>query len=191
MSKPIIVIVEGAQGCGKSKVTTELREQIKCSTLISETGVHDKTYKGEHKAATYHNNIRNMITQCRNLDMNFILCRSFLSEKVYCNLKYKPYTFNDYYKFFIDDLNRLGEFYDIYFVVLTCTEQDFKVRLNRDKVEYNPFTVNNSLNQQKEYIKELHKISKKYTNIKCIEIENNTFKDTISNILNIIKEETN
>lgn len=185
--KPKLIIIEGAQGCGKTKVGNELRERIECNTLISETGIKDKTIIGKTLSHAYHKNILELLKNSKDLDMNFTLVRSFVTEQVYTKLNYKSYDFDSSYNYFLDRLDYLGRDYDIYLIVLTCDKKHYKQRLDRNKVEYNKFSVENSLAQQEQYIKEIDYIYKNTKNITCITVENENFDNTVESIIRVTK----
>lgn len=184
--KPYILLVEGAQGTGKSTVCRELREYLSYITLLDLNGIGDKTETGQEKMFKYHNQIFDMFDYTKFCGMNYVCCRSFLSERIYCNLGYKPYSFDKYNDILINNLDYLTKWYDVYFILLTANEEDLKIRLNRDKFAYEPFLVESSLAQQEQYQKEFRYLANQKTNIKVYEIENNDLRKTISSIEDII-----
>ena len=186
MDRPFIVFIEGACGTGKSTVCRELREQMKYVTLMDLNGIGDKTETGEDKMFRYHNQIFDMFDYTKFCGMNYVCCRSFLSERIYCNLGYKPYSFDKYNGILINNLDYLTKWYDIYFVLLTAKEEDLKVRLNRDKFAYQKFSVENSLAQQEQYQIEFRNMAKQDTDIKVFEIENDILDRTVNTIKDII-----
>lgn len=186
MDKPFIVFIEGAQGTGKSTVCRELREQMKYVTLLDLNGIGDKTESGEHKMFTYHNTIIDMFDYSKFCEMNYVCCRSYLSERIYCNLGYKPYSFDKYNMILLNNIDYLTKWYDIYFILLTASEEDLKVRLNRDKFAYQKFSVENSLAQQEQYQIEFRNMAKQDTDIKVFEIENDILDRTVNTIKDII-----
>ena len=184
--KPFILLVEGSQGCGKSTVCKELREQMKYVTLLDLNGVGDKTEEGRNKMFKYHNQILDMFDYTKICGMNYVCCRSFLSETIYCNLGYKPYSFANHNNILINNLDYLTRWYDVYFILLTAKEEDLKIRLNRDKFAYHSFSVENSLAQQEQYRKEFRNMINQKTNIKVYEIENDNLERTVNSIKDII-----
>ena len=66
------------------------------------------------------------------------------------------------------------------------TEEDLKIRLNRDKFAYQSFSVESSLAQQKQYQKEFMNLAKMNTGVKVYEIENDNLPRTVNTIKDII-----
>lgn len=186
MNKPFLIFVEGSQGVGKSTVCRELREQLKYTTLLDLSAIGDKTEEAQHKMFKYHNQILDMFDYTKFCEMNYVCCRSFLSERIYCNLGFKPYSFDRYLNVLINNVDYLTKWYDVYFVLLLATEEDLKIRLNRDKFAYQSFSVESSLAQQKQYQKEFMNLAKMNTSIKVYEIENDNLPRTVSTIKDII-----
>lgn len=186
MNKPFLIFVEGSQGVGKSTVCRELREQLKYTTLLDLSAIGDKTEEAQHKMFKYHNQILDMFDYTKFCEMNYVCCRSFLSERIYCNLGFKPYSFDRYLNILINNVDYLTKWYDVYFVLLLATEEDLKIRLNRDKFAYQSFSVESSLAQQKQYQKEFMNLAKMNTSIKVYEIENDNLPRTVSTIKDII-----
>lgn len=184
--RPFLIFVEGACGTGKSTVCRELREQMKYVTLMDLNGIGDKTETGEDKMFKYHNQIFDMFDYTKFCGMNYVCCRSFLSERIYCNLGYKPYSFDRYNNILINNLDYLTRWYDVHFILLTANEEDLKIRLNRNKFAYQTFSVENSLAQQEQYQKEFRYLAKQKTDIKVYEIENNNLERTVNTIKDII-----
>ena len=52
-NRPKLIIVEGANGVGKSTVSNHLREQMTSTNLLSLSGVADKTITGSTKSEIY------------------------------------------------------------------------------------------------------------------------------------------
>lgn len=188
MDRPKLIFIEGCQGSGKSTICREIRERLKYFTLLDLSAVEDKTEVGERMMFKYHSNLLDMFDNTKYCTMNYVVCRSFMSEKIYCNLGYKPYSFERYYEALVKELDYLSKWYDIYVILLTTNAEDLKIRLNRDKFAYNPFSVENSLEQQKEYKKEVRKLVDKTDNVKILEIENDNLNRTVDTIIKIVNE---
>ena len=177
--KPTVIIVEGMQGVGKGAITTLLRENIPYSTLMRLSGIADKSKEtGLEKVFQLRMSELDFIKANANSETTFILDRSYLSEKVYCNLGYKEYDFQQQTNILNEKLNELTEFFNVYIVVLALednAEEILKERLQRDKADFphSKFNVENSLRQQTEYINEVFKIWQDYSNIKTGIIYNN------------------
>ena len=74
-NKPKLIIVEGANGVGKSTVSDYLREQMTSTNLLSLSGVADKTITGSTKSEIYHHQVLDMIRNTSKCSLNYILCR--------------------------------------------------------------------------------------------------------------------
>lgn len=186
MNKPKLIFIEGCQGVGKSTICKELREQLKYTTLLDLSAIKDKTNIGERRMWKYHSNLLSMFENSKHTTMNWVCCRSFMSEKIYCNLKYKQYDFKMYYRFLVEQLEYLAKDYDVYFILLTTNSKDLEIRLKRDKAEYVKFSVENSMKQQEQYQLELRALANGNNDIKCFEIENNDLDKTVNTIKDLI-----
>ena len=185
--KPKIIFIEGMQGVGKSSITKQLREKLGNTTLLDLSGVKDKTIEGRDKTYRYHKKILQMLEDTKGCQMNYVISRSYQSEVVYCNLGYKPYTFDAQANSLISEIQYLTKFYNVYFIILTATEEQFKERLQRNKFCYNEFSVKNSLDQQEEYKRQLRYLSKQSKcSIRCFEIPNRNIDDTVEVIMKSI-----
>lgn len=186
-NKPKIIFIEGSQGVGKSSVTKELREKLKYTTMLDLNAIGDKSFEARNKMYNYHKNILNMFEDNKYNDMNFLCSRSYFSEAVYCELGYKSYDFEVQTNSLTSELTYLTKYYDIYFIVLTATEEELEERLNRDKFAYNKFSVENSLNQQNVYKRYLRYLSNKSErSVRCFEVPNRNINDTVDVIMNSI-----
>ena len=85
-------------------------------------------------------------------------------------------TINSYISYLVDS----------HFTDNKITEEDLKIRLNRDKFAYQSFSVESSLAQQKQYQKEFMNLAKMNTGIKVYEIENDNLPRTVNTIKDII-----
>ena len=150
------------------------------------SAIGDKTEEAQHKMFKYHNQILDMFDYTKFCEMNYVCCRSFLSERIYCNLGFKPYSFDRYLNVLINNIDYLTKWYNVCFVLLLATEEDLKIRLNRDKFAYQSFSVESSLAQQKQYQKEFMNLAKMNTGIKVYEIENDNLPRTVNTIKDII-----
>ena len=186
-NKPFILFIDGSQSVGKSSITKVLREKLGSTTLLDLSGVKDKTLEGKDKTYRYHKKILQMLEETHECQMNYVISRSYQSEVVYCNLGYKPYTFDTQANSLISEIQYLTKFYNVYFIILTATEEQFKERLKRNKFCYNEFSVKNSLEQQEEYKKALRYLSKETRNVRCFEIPTNyEINDVVDIIVNSI-----
>ena len=177
-----IIIIEGSQGVGKGTITNLLRENIPYTTLMRLSGIKDKSYPD--KVFVLRKTELDLLFNSRNSDTTYILDRSFLTEKIYCNLGYKDYDFISETDVLINYLNDLTFYYDVYIIGLYLNDVNkFSKRLMRNKgiYEHSKFSVDNSIKQQKEYIKEINKIKRNYPRINCSLIPAD---DSINNVYN-------
>ena len=185
--KPKIIFIEGSQGVGKSSVTKELREKLKYTTMLDLNAIGDKSLDGRDKMYKYHKGILNMFEDNKYNGMNFLCSRSYFSEAVYCELGYKSYDFEVQTNSLTSELTYLTNYYDVYFIVLTATEEELEERLNRNKFAYNKFSVENSLNQQNVYKRYLRYLSNKSErSVRCFEVPNRNIDDTVEVIMKSI-----
>jgi len=147
-----LIIIEGAQGSGKTTITRHLRECLLGTTLISMSGVNDKTKTGKNKCYLYHINTMQYIYDSFSTGMNFVLDRSYFSEKVYCDMGFKPYSINENLNTYLYHLDKIKAVYDVKVVLLTADRRTFDTRLKRTKHGYQEFSTESSLEQQSEYI---------------------------------------
>lgn len=189
MNKPKLIILDGSCGVGKSTVCNHLREQMTSTNLLSLSGVADKTITGATKSEIYHHQVLDMIRNTSKCSLNYILCRSFMSEKVYCNLGgIKPYSFQREYDVLVEALQNLTIHYDVYFFVLVADANAYEERLKRNKGEYVKFSVDNSLRQQEQYVAELVKLRESAPSVECrfVSTMNRTSEETAQSIMNFI-----
>ena len=185
--KPKIIFIEGCQGCGKASISKELREKLKYTPMLDLNAIGDKSLEGRDKMYKYHKGILNMFEDNKYNGMNFLCSRSYFSEAVYCELGYKKYDFEVQTNSLTSELTYLTNYYDVYFIVLTATEEELKERLNRNKFAYNKFSVENSLSQQNVYIRYLRYLSNKSKcSVRCFEVPNRNRDDTVEVIMNSI-----
>lgn len=176
INKPKLIIVEGSQGCGKGTFTTLLRENIPCTTLMRLSGIKDKSKEtGLQKVFNLRLQELQFILNTQNCETTYVLDRSFMSEKVYCNLAYKEYDFQNEYDLLKKFLNFIGQYYDVHFIMLSVDYCDLEYRLKRNKAEYEhaKFSVESSIKQQDEYLSEVISMRKDCENITCHIVLNN------------------
>jgi len=149
MAKPKLIIVEGPQGSGKSILTNYLREYVPHSTLLRLNGLPKDS--NDTDVFFYHTSWLHLINVNRSLNSQFILDRSFVSEKVYCDLGYKNYDFKIHFDLLAEQLNCLREFYDIKIVLLKTNDKVLEKRLKRNKFTYSEFSVESSKKQYTSY----------------------------------------
>lgn len=180
-----IVFLEGCPSCGKSYIANAMREQYTEMTMLSLTGLKDNSYEGKIKHHKYHMSFLDMLYQQRIGDMSFVFARSFLSEQVYASLGFKSYSFDDSFDILLKHLDMIGNYYDIYFILLEVDEEQIKQRIDRDKHEYHKYSVEDSLMQQREYKRQMKHIAENTDNVKCLTVPSG--EGTLETIDKILK----
>lgn len=175
-----IIIVEGAQGAGKTTVTDYLRNTLKHTNLYRLSGISDSSKEGYKKSKKMYEDLIEYIKKLENLNINLLFDRTFFSEENYCRLGFKDYSFTDVYNKLVESLSKLD--FEIYYITLYLEDETlFETRLKRDgKVEpaYAKFSSQSSIKQQKEYLKMADEISDKFNTINVIKLENSNFEYT-------------
>ena len=188
MAKSKLIVVEGAQGAGKTTVTDYLRFTIKHTNLYRLSGVSDSTITGLEKSKKMYYDLLDYMKKMENLDINLLFDRTFFTEENYCRLGKKDYSFTEVYNDLLEQFSKLD--FDIYYITLFLSDESlFEERLKRDgKVEpsYAKFSSNNSIMQQHEYLKMADEVKSKYPNIKVFKIDNNKDFDLTAKELNSI-----
>jgi len=174
MANSKIIIVEGAQGAGKTTITDFLRHSVKHTNLYRLTGTSDSSKEGLRKAVVMYENLLNYMKTMENLNINLLFDRTFFSEENYCRLGYKEYSFTEEYNKLLDKLSKLD--FEIYYITLYLEDESlYEKRLNREGkavVEYAKFAAEKSIEQQRTYLQMADEIEEKYPNIKVVRIEN-------------------
>lgn len=174
MSRSKIIVVEGAQGAGKTTITDYLRYSIKHTNLYRLSGISDSTITGLEKSKKMYYDLMDYMKKMENLDINLLFDRTFFTEENYCRLGFKEYSFSEVYNELLDRFSKLD--FDIYYITLYLEDESlFEERLKRDgKVEpaYAKFNSQSSINQQRVYLQLAEEVKEKYPNINVINIEN-------------------
>ena len=174
MANSKIIIVEGAQGAGKTTITDFLRYSIKYTNLYRLTGTSDSTKTGKEKSTIMYKNLLAYIKTLQNLNINLLFDRTFFTEEIYCRLGFKEYTFTDIYNQLLEELSTLD--FEIYYITLYLENEElFEQRLKRDGKavpEYAKFAAESSIKQQKAYLEMAKEIKEKYPQIHVLNIEN-------------------
>ncbi len=189
MSRGNIIIIEGPQGSGKSTMANFLRENLASSNLYRLTGIKDKSETGYAKNKTMYLGLINYIESLEETELNLIFDRMFFTEQVYSSLGYKEYKFDEAYNRILRKLSELD--FNIYVVVLYCKDVSlYEKRLKRQHHQYQTFSLENSINQQNEYLKLIDKINYKTINkIKiCVDDYDKAYEKLINSIP-ILKEQ--
>ena len=159
-----IIIVEGSQGVGKSTLANFLRDNLPTTNLYRLSGIKDKTISGKEKNKIMYLGLINYMESLEETGLNLVFDRTFFSEQVYCTLRYKDYKFDEEYERLVKKLAALD--YNIYFVVLYLKDESlYEKRLKRVHHNYQAFSIENSTNQQKAYLKLADEIKEKNINV--------------------------
>ena len=181
MANSKIIIVEGAQGAGKTTITDYIRHTIPYTNLYRLSGTADSSPTGREKSKKMYFDLLDYIKKLENTSLNLLFDRTFFTEEVYCRLGFKEYTFSDIYKELLDKLSKMD--FEIYYITLYLKDEDeFEKRLSRQgkaNNKYAKFDKQSSINQQNEYLKLADEISEKYPNIKVIKIDNSGNEEEI------------
>ena len=97
MANSKMIIVEGAQGTGKTTVTDYIRHSIKYTNLYRLSGTSDSTKEGKKKAQAMYDTLMDYIEKMQNQSINLVFDRTFFSEENYTRLGFKEYSFSDVY----------------------------------------------------------------------------------------------
>ena len=135
MSRSKIIIVEGAQGAGKTTITDYLRNTVKHTNLYRLSGVSDSTITGLEKSKKTYYDLLEYMKKLENLDINLLFDRTFFTEENYCRLGKKDYSFTEVYNDLLEIFSKLD--FDIYYLTLYLKDESlYEERLKRDgKVE--------------------------------------------------------
>ena len=189
MANSKIIIVEGAQGAGKTTITDYIRHAIPYTNLYRLSGTADSTPTGRAKSEKMYIDLVDYIEKLQNMSINLLFDGTFFTEEIYCRLGFKEYTFSDIYEKL---LNRLANMdFEIYYITLYLSdENEFEKRLNRAgkaKNAYAKFNKQSSINQQNAYLKMADEIAEKYPQINVVKLDNcrdeKVVKEEIKNML--------
>ena len=191
MANSKIIIVEGAQGAGKTTVTDFLRYAVKYTNLYRLTGTSDSSIEGKKKATIMYDNLLNYMKTLENLSINLLFDRTFFTEEIYCRLGFKDYSFTDVYDRLVEELSKM-DFKIFYFTLYLKDEGQFEKRLARAGKavpKYAKFKAESSINQQREYLKMSEEIKQKYPNINVVNIQNDKdFEEVKKELIDILGE---
>lgn len=183
MEKTKLIIVEGAQGVGKTTITDYLRDSLKHTNLYRLNGISDSSKAGYEKSKKMYDNLLEYMKNLENLNINLVFDRTFFTEENYCRLGFKEYTFTEAYNELVEKLNELN--FEIYYITLFLSDESkFEERLDRDGKsgpDYAKYKSENSIKQQKVYLEMADELKEKYKNIKVIKIDTNNSLDIIKN----------
>lgn len=173
--KDTIIIVEGPQGAGKTTFTNYLREKMSATDLYRLTGIKDKTETGHQKIKLKYDKLIEYMEACS--DVNMVFDRTFFTNEIYSRLGYLLYDFSDTFNELLEKLDNIDA--EIYLIVLYLeNEAEYENRLKREKHQYQKFSIQNSINQQREYLKLVDEVAKKTKNIKVVKFANDNKVET-------------
>lgn len=189
MANSKLIIVEGAQGAGKTTITDYLRYKMPYTNLYRLSGTADQGATGRNKAMGMYLALLDYIKQLENKSVNLLFDRTFFTEEVYCRLGKKDYNFTEEYQILCDKLFDLD--FDIYFINLFLSNPEmYDVRLDRPgkaKFKTSAFDGENSYFQQMEYekmVRELYETYGQKKNVKFYMLDNDRPRENVYNDLN-------
>ena len=191
MANSKIIIVEGAQGAGKTTITDYIRHAIQYTNLYRLSGTADSSKEGKIKAKKMYEDLVDYIEKLQNMSVNLLFDRTFFTEEVYCRLGFKDYSFTDVYEKLLEELTKMD--FEIYYITLYLKdESQFEQRLAREGKavpEYAKFKAESSINQQREYLKMANEVKEKYPNINVVNIQNDRdFEDVKKELMKVLGE---
>ena len=173
MANSKLIVVEGAQGAGKTTITDYLRYSLSCTNLYRLSGTSDSSKTGLKKAEDMYNTLLDYIEKLENLSINLVFDRTFFTEENYCRLGKKEYSFTEVYNRLLERFSKMD--FEIYYITLYLEDEKiYEERLSRSgkaTYEVSKFGVENSINQQRVYLQMAEEIKQKYPNIKVINIK--------------------
>lgn len=174
MANSKLIVIEGAQGAGKTTITDFLRHTLSYTNLYRLCGTSDSTPTGKKKAEEMYVHLMEYIKGLENKSINLVFDRTFFTEENYCRLGKKEYTFTDVYEGLLEEFSKLD--FEIYYITLYLEDENlYNIRLDRpDKAAFknSKFEAENSINQQRVYLEMAEEIKKKYPSIKVFNVEN-------------------
>ncbi len=184
-TKKSIVIIEGAQGVGKTTFCNYCRETIPFSNMYRLSGTSDKTQAGLAKSIKMYDALQDYLDSISTCDLNLIFDRTFFSEEVYCRLGYKEYSFSQAYKGYVERLNKLDM--NIFVVILYVENAElYTERLKREKTRtFTNFLLETSIEQQNMYLQLANELQE-YSNIHPILVATDDFEQAYAKLHNLI-----
>ncbi len=190
MSNSKLIIVEGAQGAGKTTITDYIRHSLKYTNLYRLCGISDSTVEGKKKTTDMYIDLLDYMEKMQNKNINLLFDRTFFSEENYCRLGKKEYSFTDIYEKLLDRFSKLD--FEIFYITLYLEDENqFEKRLDRKGKavpDYAKFATENSIKQQKEYLKMAEEIKEKYSNINVINLKSDRSLESVKEDINRIFE---
>ena len=175
MANSKLIVIEGAQGAGKTTYTDYVRYSLSYTNLYRLSGTSDTTKDGLIKAKNMYDTLLDYISKLENTSINLLFDRTFFTEEVYCRMGKKEYSFTEVYNKLLDRFSKLD--FEIYYVTLYLDDANVYekrlVRPGKAVFKGSKFCLENSIAQQNEYLKIAEEIKQKYPNIKVININTN------------------
>jgi len=189
MANSKLIIIEGAQGAGKTTITDFIRNSFRYTNLYRMCGTSDSSKTGKEKAKSMYIDLLEYIKKLENKSINLLFDRSFFTEENYCRLGKKEYEFTDVYENLLENFSKLD--FEIYYITIYLkNEEEYSNRLKREGKavpEYSKFEAENSIKQQKVYLDIAEEIKNKYPNINIVKIANDKdIEETKQEIRNIL-----
>ena len=173
MANSKLIVVEGAQGAGKTTITDFLRHSLSYTNLYRLCGTSDSTKTGLKKATDMYETLLDYVEKLENLSINLVFDRTFFTEENYCRLGKKEYSFTEEYNKLLERFSKLD--FEIYYITLYLEDENlYNERLKRDNkaiFKNSAFGVENSIGQQRVYLEMAKEIKEKYPNINVINIK--------------------
>ncbi len=173
MANSKLIVVEGAQGAGKTTITDFLRYSLSYTNLYRLCGTSDSTKTGLKKATDMYETLLDYVERLENLSINLVFDRTFFTEENYCRLGKKEYSFTEEYNKLLERFSKLD--FDIYYITLYLEDENlYNERLARSgKATFanSKFGVENSINQQRVYLEMAEEIKEKYPDINVINVK--------------------
>ena len=173
MANSKLIVVEGAQGAGKTTITDFLRHSLSYTNLYRLCGTSDSTKTGLKKATDMYETLLDYVEKLENLSINLVFDRTFFTEENYCRLGKKEYSFKEEYNKLLERYSKLD--FEIYYITLYLEDENlYNERLKRAQkavFKNSAFGVENSIGQQRVYLEMAKEIKEKYPNINVINVK--------------------
>ena len=136
---------------------------VRYTNLYRLSGTSDSTKAGLEKAKEMYVDLLEYIKKLENKSINLLFDRTFFTEENYCRLGKKQYSFTDVYEKLLEDFSKLD--FETYYITLYLSDESlYNERLNREgkaAFQGSKFEAENSINQQRMYLKMAEEIKEK------------------------------
>lgn len=148
-----LIIVVGAHGVGKTRLTDYLRDNLESCNLFRLSGQPDKSKDGLTKSIQMYEALLNYLEVMKDVSMTFVFDSFFMTEEAMSEIKDKEYSFHEAYQKFVKQLSSLS--YDIYYFNLYLKDTSlFETRISsRTHHKYFAISLSNSVTLQSIYQK--------------------------------------